>query len=185
MYSLVLSIIKSSFPLQDQCPYCPDNNTRTPSSRDVQKLSRVDPVNVWNPRFPVAQYKGAVPQITKNYRKLLKSSALLQQLNSTPAGQASNNYQRLTQIQQSRRELLRQVCAKYRSFTRTISRMQVSRIYVEDTHKLLYCEVPKAGCSNWKRVLMVLQGQASSTAELRHDQVHCGNDLKQHSQVLF
>ncbi|KAF5895464.1 carbohydrate sulfotransferase 8-like, partial [Clarias magur] len=149
----------------DQCPYCPDNNTRTPSPKDVQKHSRVGPVNIWNPRFPIAQNKGAVRQITKNYRKLLKNSALLQQLNST-----NNNYQRLNQIQQSRRELLRQVCAKYRSFTRTISRMQVSRIYVEDTHKLLYCEVPKAGCSNWKRVLMVLQGQASSTAELRHDQ---------------
>lgn len=171
--------------MQDQCPYCLDNNTHTSSPKGRKKLSRVRPVNLWTQRPPVAHPKGVAPQITKNYRKLLlKNSALLLQLNSTAAGQASNHIQRLTQIQQSRRKLMRDVCAKYRSLTRTISRRQVSRIYVEDTHKLLYCEVPKAGCSNWKRVLMVLQGQASSTRELRHEQVHYGKNLKQHSRIL-
>ncbi|XP_053487156.1 carbohydrate sulfotransferase 8 [Ictalurus furcatus] len=172
---------KLIFPQQrpDQCPYCLDNNTHTSSPKGRKKLSRVRPVKLWTQRSPVAHPKGIAPQITKNYRKLLlKNSALLLQLNSTPAGQASNHIQRLTQIQQSRRKLMRDVCAKYRSLTRTISRRQVSRIYVEDTHKLLYCEVPKAGCSNWKRVLMVLQGQASSTRELRHEQVHYANHLK-------
>ncbi|XP_058253237.1 carbohydrate sulfotransferase 8 [Hemibagrus wyckioides] len=165
---------KLVFPQQqpDPCPYCLDNNTHT-SRPKGQKLSRVHQVN------PVNHPKGNAPRITKNYRKLLlKNSALLRQLNSTPAGQASNHIHRLTQIQQSRRKLMRDVCAKYRSLTRTVSRRQVSRIYVEDTHKLLYCEVPKAGCSNWKRVLMVLQGQASSTMELRHEQVHYANHLK-------
>ncbi|GAA6101313.1 carbohydrate sulfotransferase 8 isoform X1 [Tachysurus ichikawai] len=172
---------KLMFPQQqpDQCPYCQDNNTHTSSPKDGQKLSSVRPVILWNPRAPVYHPKRNAPHITKNYRKLLlKNSALLRQLNSTPAGQGSKHIHRLTQIQQSRRKLMRDVCAKYRSLTRTITRRQVSRIYVEDTHKLLYCEVPKAGCSNWKRVLMVLQGQASSTKELRHEQVHYANHLK-------
>lgn len=143
-------------------------------------------MNLWNQHPPVIHPKGIAPHIIKNYRKLLlNSSALLQQLNSTPAGQASYHTYRLTQIQQSRRKLMRDVCAKYRSLTRTVSRKQVSRIYVEDSHKLLYCEVPKAGCSNWKRVLMVLQGQASTTKELRHEQVHYGNILKQQSSILI
>ncbi|KFO30031.1 Carbohydrate sulfotransferase 8 [Fukomys damarensis] len=38
--------------------------------------------------------------------------------------------------------------------------------------------VPKAGCSNWKRVLMVLAGLASSTADIQHNTVHYGSALK-------
>ncbi|KAL7885562.1 hypothetical protein AOLI_G00058570 [Acnodon oligacanthus] len=121
-------------------------------------------------------------QITKNHRKLLlkSSSSLHQQLIIAPAGQAKNSIKKLTKVQQSRRRLMREVCAKYRSSSsaKAVTRQHVSRIYVEDTHKLLYCEVPKAGCSNWKRVLMVLQGQAVSTGEIQHEQVHYGNHLK-------
>uniref|UniRef100_A0AAR2JM83 Carbohydrate sulfotransferase n=1 Tax=Pygocentrus nattereri TaxID=42514 RepID=A0AAR2JM83_PYGNA len=121
-------------------------------------------------------------QITKNHRKLLlKSSSLLnQQLIIAPAGQAKNSIKKLIKVQQSRRRLMREVCAKYRSssIAKVVTHQHVSRIYVEDTHKLLYCEVPKAGCSNWKRVLMVLQGQAVSTGEIQHEQVHYGNHLK-------
>ncbi|KAL0155080.1 hypothetical protein M9458_049343, partial [Cirrhinus mrigala] len=112
--------------------------------------------------------------VTKSHRKLLlKSGPLIQQLNADPPGQIKENQERLTQVQQ-------EVCAKYTSGStkQTITRMHVSRIYVEDKHKLLYCEVPKAGCSNWKRVLMVLQGLASSTGEIQHDEVHYGNHLK-------
>lgn len=54
----------------------------------------------------------------------------------------------------------------------------VSRIYVEDKHKILYCEVPKAGCSNWKRILMVLNGLAPSAYNISHDAVHYGKHLK-------
>ncbi|KAB1258329.1 Carbohydrate sulfotransferase 9 [Camelus dromedarius] len=54
----------------------------------------------------------------------------------------------------------------------------MARIYVEDKHKILYCEVPKAGCSNWKRVLMVLSGLAPSADNISHDAVHYGKHLK-------
>uniref|UniRef100_A0A8C0GEP7 Carbohydrate sulfotransferase n=1 Tax=Chelonoidis abingdonii TaxID=106734 RepID=A0A8C0GEP7_CHEAB len=61
---------------------------------------------------------------------------------------------------------------------RIITPYHVSRIFVEDKYRILYCEVPKAGCSNWKRVLMVLNGLASSTKDIQHNTVHYGNYLK-------
>ncbi|GCC43764.1 hypothetical protein chiPu_0027673, partial [Chiloscyllium punctatum] len=62
--------------------------------------------------------------------------------------------------------------------TGALSPQQVSRIWVEDRYRLLYCEVPKAGCSNWKRVLMVLGGQAQTTAQIEHQAAHYSNSLR-------
>ncbi|XP_048577505.1 carbohydrate sulfotransferase 14 [Nematostella vectensis] len=45
-------------------------------------------------------------------------------------------------------------------------------ILVDDKHKILYCYIPKVACSNWKRVLMVLDGRASDTDSISHDQAH-------------
>ncbi|KAH0617759.1 hypothetical protein JD844_016321 [Phrynosoma platyrhinos] len=84
------------------------------------------------------------------------------------------------EMQERRRSFLYDFCKKYlhehRPRTHLVS--MVSRIYVEEQHKLLYCEVPKAGCSNWKRVLMVLSGLAKSAANISHDAVHYGKHLK-------
>ncbi|XP_039618331.1 carbohydrate sulfotransferase 8-like, partial [Polypterus senegalus] len=124
-------------------------------------------------------------RITKRRRKLLlKSSPLPLPITNTTLGmpsvlQKNKNLSRLYKIQEERKQLMREVCAKYKSNSkRTITPYHVARIFVEDTHKLLYCEVPKAGCSNWKRVLMVLNGLASSTKDIQHNTVHYGNHLK-------
>ncbi|XP_072574452.1 carbohydrate sulfotransferase 8-like isoform X1 [Paramormyrops kingsleyae] len=110
-------------------------------------------------------------RVTKGHRKLL--------LKSAPQEVARGTWGRLLQVQESRKDLMRHVCGRYRGRSaRTITPQHVSRIYVEDRHKLLYCEVPKVGCSNWKRVLMVLQGLAPSTQEIQHDAVHYGNHLR-------
>ena len=45
-------------------------------------------------------------------------------------------------------------------------------IIVNDQHKLLYCAVPKVACSNWKRVLMVLNGDATDPWKIRTADVH-------------
>lgn len=86
----------------------------------------------------------------------------------------------LHQGQQERKRVMREACAKYRasSSRKAVTPRHVSRIFVEDRHRVLYCEVPKAGCSNWKRVLMVLAGLASSTADIQHNTVHYGSALK-------
>ncbi|XP_058623575.1 carbohydrate sulfotransferase 8 [Onychostoma macrolepis] len=170
---------------KEPCPYCPDNDRHSdPTEDNFPKPAQ--PVQL--PVFPWVQRSSLInpkditaAHVTKSHRKLLlKSGPLVQQLNADPPGQIKENPERMTQVQLSRQRLMREVCAKYTSGTtkQTITRMHVSRIFVEDKHKLLYCEVPKAGCSNWKRVLMVLQGLASSTGEIQHDEVHYGNHLK-------
>uniref|UniRef100_A0A8C0EI50 Carbohydrate sulfotransferase n=1 Tax=Bubo bubo TaxID=30461 RepID=A0A8C0EI50_BUBBB len=82
--------------------------------------------------------------------------------------------------QEKRRSFLHDFCKKYNSRKKLRTHLVhlVSRIYVEDRHKVLYCEVPKAGCSNWKRVLMVLNGLATSAHNISHDDVHYGKHLR-------
>ncbi|XP_045151997.1 carbohydrate sulfotransferase 9 isoform X3 [Echinops telfairi] len=82
--------------------------------------------------------------------------------------------------QETRRSFLREFCKNYVGVSRPQAHLfhLVSRIYVEDKHRILYCEVPKAGCSNWKRVLMVLNGLAPSAHNISHDAVHYGKHLK-------
>ncbi|XP_006835102.1 PREDICTED: carbohydrate sulfotransferase 9 [Chrysochloris asiatica] len=82
--------------------------------------------------------------------------------------------------QEKRRAFLQEFCKKYGGVSHPQSHLfhMVSRIYVEDKHRILYCEVPKAGCSNWKRILMVLNGLASSAHNISHDAVHYGKHLK-------
>lgn len=121
---------------------------------------------------------GSKQPVTKRHRKLLKSSFAA---SSAPAGREEEQHrEQLTRTQNSRRRLLADICAKYQSSAgeQRVSQRQVSRVYVEDRYRLLYCEVPKAGCSNWKRVLMVLGGSATSTRKIPHDAAHYANHLR-------
>ncbi|XP_036399875.1 carbohydrate sulfotransferase 8-like isoform X1 [Megalops cyprinoides] len=114
-------------------------------------------------------------QVTKRQRKLLLKNPPAAQ----PLSPSLHSWWRLSKVQEARKRLMKEVCAKYKSnIKQTVTLHHVSRIFVEDRYKLLYCEVPKVGCSNWKRVLMVLGGVASSTHEIKHDAVHYGNHLK-------
>ncbi|XP_048385397.1 carbohydrate sulfotransferase 9-like [Stegostoma tigrinum] len=83
------------------------------------------------------------------------------------------------EVHERRRVHVADFCRKYQVSKprRSLIRL-VSRLYVEDKHRLLYCEVPKAGCSNWKRVLMVLNGLASSPHNISHQFVHYGTHLR-------
>ncbi|XP_052011808.1 carbohydrate sulfotransferase 9 [Apodemus sylvaticus] len=91
-----------------------------------------------------------------------------------------NKWKKADTTQEKRRSYLHEFCKKYGGGNDPKSNLfhMVSRIYVEDKHKILYCEVPKAGCSNWKRILMVLSGLASSAYNISHDTVHYGKHLK-------
>ncbi|XP_042531291.1 carbohydrate sulfotransferase 9 isoform X1 [Dipodomys spectabilis] len=91
-----------------------------------------------------------------------------------------NKWKKIEVTQEERRSFLQEFCKKYSGASHPQSHLfhMVSRIYVEDKHKILYCEVPKAGCSNWKRILMVLNGLASSAYNISHDAVHYGKHLK-------
>lgn len=125
---------------------------------------------------------GSKQPVTKRHRKLLLKGSFAAP--RTPAGQEEKQHLRqqhqFARTQESRRRLLANICAKYQPGVgeRRVSQRQVSRVYVEDRFRLLYCEVPKAGCSNWKRVLMVLGGTAASTRDIPHDAAHYGNHLR-------
>uniref|UniRef100_A0AAV2LU26 Carbohydrate sulfotransferase n=1 Tax=Knipowitschia caucasica TaxID=637954 RepID=A0AAV2LU26_KNICA len=119
--------------------------------------------------------------VTPKSRKTLKTGPQLHRTNNVPPSPSSpsENRMKLPRTLEARRELMKNMCAKYKSHTsRTITREHVRMIYVEDRYKILYCEVPKAGCSNWKRTLMVLAGLASDTHSISHDTVHYKNHLK-------
>uniref|UniRef100_A0A8C3S8L9 Carbohydrate sulfotransferase n=1 Tax=Chelydra serpentina TaxID=8475 RepID=A0A8C3S8L9_CHESE len=123
----------------------------------------------------------AQQKITKALLKQLK------QVNLPPVMRPLNKslikddrWKNTDEAQEKRRYFLYDFCKKYSSENRLRTHLMrmVSRIYVEDRHKILYCEVPKAGCSNWKRILMVLNGLASSAYSISHDAVHYGKHLK-------
>ncbi|XP_074149318.1 carbohydrate sulfotransferase 8 [Sminthopsis crassicaudata] len=134
--------------------------------------------------------EGGRAQLRQRRRRLLikktpivitlnSSTVTLAQLGPQDAGAPEGHWQRLYQVQRERKKTMRDTCAKYKSNSRrVVTPYHVSRIFVEDKYRVLYCEVPKAGCSNWKRVLMVLSGLASSTRDIQHNTVHYGNTLK-------
>uniref|UniRef100_UPI00358F030F carbohydrate sulfotransferase 9-like n=1 Tax=Myxine glutinosa TaxID=7769 RepID=UPI00358F030F len=64
------------------------------------------------------------------------------------------------QMEQIRRKaIIKSVCRQKNSQkSENINRNKLQRIFVEDNFHLLYCEVPKVGCSNWRRLLIVLGG---------------------------
>uniref|UniRef100_A0A669R4K0 Carbohydrate sulfotransferase n=1 Tax=Phasianus colchicus TaxID=9054 RepID=A0A669R4K0_PHACC len=105
-------------------------------------------------------------------------SPVLHPLNKTLV--TGDQWKDVDSIQEKRRSFLYEFCKKYNSMKKLRTHLVhvVSRIYVEDRHKVLYCEVPKAGCSNWKRVLMVLNGLATSVHNISHDDVHYGKHLR-------
>uniref|UniRef100_A0A669QTC4 Carbohydrate sulfotransferase n=1 Tax=Phasianus colchicus TaxID=9054 RepID=A0A669QTC4_PHACC len=119
-------------------------------------------------------------------RFVIKKSPILISMNSSTlnlptlkSDDRNSKWKSLYQIQSKRKQIMKETCSKYKSNNRRIiTPYHVSRIFVEDKYRVLYCEVPKAGCSNWKRVLMVLNGLASSTKDIQHNTVHYGNYLK-------
>lgn len=90
-------------------------------------------------------------RVTKRHRKLLKTSPVVSNNSHNSSSSSSGSpdspeeswqWYRLSHIQEARQRLMKEVCAKYKSsISRTITPHHVSRIYVEDKYKLLYCEV--------------------------------------------
>uniref|UniRef100_A0A8C4QZW9 Carbohydrate sulfotransferase n=1 Tax=Eptatretus burgeri TaxID=7764 RepID=A0A8C4QZW9_EPTBU len=83
--------------------------------------------------------------------------------------------QDMLDIQARRKAYIQAVCRKQtnNNIIANPSPEHVWRIYVEDNYGLLYCEVPKVACSNWKRTLIRLSGNISMKPEdMEHKFVH-------------
>ncbi|XP_075699617.1 carbohydrate sulfotransferase 8-like [Rhinoderma darwinii] len=91
---------------------------------------------------------------------------MMQQHNS--AGSLYNFY-----IQKHRRAIVNLACLQ-KNLNNSMHSITTARsLFVEHSHKFIYCEVPKVGCSNWKRVIILLKlGSLHNAQDLTHEEVH-------------
>nr|XP_020864928.1 carbohydrate sulfotransferase 8-like [Phascolarctos cinereus] len=92
----------------------------------------------------------------------------------TPTTDTYSPWQR---TQQLRQEHLSAACKKHglwKPRSHPLPKQVVRQLLVEPNHRLLFCEVPKAGCSNWRRVLLLLTLNLSrwDPAEVESDSLH-------------
>ncbi|XP_068017526.1 carbohydrate sulfotransferase 8-like [Melanerpes formicivorus] len=78
-------------------------------------------------------------------------------------------------IQNDRKSTLASVCQKNKllKLRSKLDYQVANQLFVELKHKFIYCEVPKVGCSNWKRIIFILQSDFGAEAsEIEHDHIH-------------
>ncbi|XP_068164937.1 carbohydrate sulfotransferase 12-like [Antennarius striatus] len=69
------------------------------------------------------------------------------------------------QLQEQRKQHLREVCDSVEDFSKNrsveaVSEGQLQQLLVDDNHGVLYCFIPKVACTTWKRFMLVLmQGE--------------------------
>ncbi|XP_042277836.1 carbohydrate sulfotransferase 8-like [Thunnus albacares] len=148
------------------------------SKRQRKLLKTTPPIHHTTNNVSFSSSSSSTSSSSSSSSSVLSSSASV--LSSSATGSLSlERWRKLSNILEARRQLMKEMCAKYKSsISRTVTRHHVKDIFVEDKYKLLYCQVPKAGCSNWKRTLIVLAGKASDIQNLKHDTVHNGNHLR-------
>eukprot|EP00057_Strongylocentrotus_purpuratus_P022026 XP_011676500.1 PREDICTED: carbohydrate sulfotransferase 11-like [Strongylocentrotus purpuratus] len=89
-----------------------------------------------------------------------------------------------SEVNRLRRELILQKCAKHPELNQGgITHNTYRHIYFSDKHKLLYCFIPKVGCSNWKRVMMILNGSKNKISEMLPNEVHEFNGMKRLAEL--
>jgi len=65
-------------------------------------------------------------------------------------------------VNEKRLELLTTVCRNSSLWNlthTTVRKFVLDRIFVCDKHKILFCQTPKVGNTQWKKVLIVLNGE--------------------------
>ncbi|KAM4652087.1 carbohydrate sulfotransferase 9-like [Discoglossus pictus] len=94
-------------------------------------------------------------------------SAALNQLSSGGAQNSDSQF--------NRKAVIKSICLQNNLINSSagIAPFVSRQLFVEHNHKFIYCEVPKAGCSNWKRIILLLSTTLGASADdLNHEDVH-------------
>ncbi|XP_071958510.1 carbohydrate sulfotransferase 9-like [Antedon mediterranea] len=75
---------------------------------------------------------------------------------------------RIRQRFENRRKHIKELCS-HELYREALS---LQNIFVEDKFKIMYCSIPKTGCTNWKRLFLVLRGLFRSTSDIQQTAVH-------------
>ena len=80
-----------------------------------------------------------------------------------------------SEIQSIRRRRIHDVCKRHKlgnSLEDILNdEFTMNHLHYSDEHKLLFCLIPKTGCTNWMRILMVLNKRLTASAALKMDRV--------------
>ena len=85
----------------------------------------------------------------------------------------SSEYSRIQTVVSERVKHQQEVCksalesnkGEVKSKELTVPQFVLDRLIVDETHKLIYCSIPKAGSSNWKRIFVKLLNPEYQNAE--------------------
>nr|XP_054765952.1 carbohydrate sulfotransferase 11-like [Lytechinus pictus] len=85
----------------------------------------------------------------------------------------------LTRAQSKRKFRMENACSKsvYLKYQNLLYKDTLRHLFVVDSQKLMFCYIPKVGCSNWKRILMVLSGKKNSMDSITSREAHSRNGL--------
>ncbi|XP_042611634.1 carbohydrate sulfotransferase 10 isoform X2 [Cyprinus carpio] len=78
-------------------------------------------------------------------------------------------------VNEKRLKLLATVCRNSSLWNlthTTVGKFVLDRIFVCDKHKILFCQTPKVGNTQWKKVLIVLNGKFSKVEAIPENLVH-------------
>ncbi|XP_073520897.1 carbohydrate sulfotransferase 10 [Phyllobates terribilis] len=113
--------------------------------------------------------------IVPDLEKMTVTEARKFQVESQPTVDTLKNMTVLDFIHKERLELLRSVCRNesLRNLSHSlISKFVLDRIFVSDENRILFCQTPKVGNTQWKKVLIVLNGAFSSIEDIPENVVH-------------
>nr|XP_006815823.1 PREDICTED: carbohydrate sulfotransferase 11-like [Saccoglossus kowalevskii] len=82
----------------------------------------------------------------------------------------------MDRIQKQRKDLLQDICADMKSDNRYYHQTKKeTKLIFNDDYNILYCYIAKVGCTNWKRIFIVLSGVQNSTLSIPHTVAHTHN----------
>ncbi|XP_033644685.1 carbohydrate sulfotransferase 9-like [Asterias rubens] len=93
----------------------------------------------------------------------------------------SSLYEKWTQEQELKKKHVQDTCKSLRSDSRSANLKYdlteavlktLNHLLVVDSHKIIYCYVPKIGCTSWKRILLVLLEKIKRVEDVSHMGAH-------------